>query len=79
LRDFVGGIDQCRTDSTRQKSALRVADERGLRITGTLGVLGEGAERGLVDLPAALDRLRKTNFRCSPALLKATLDRFTAR
>lgn len=62
-----------------EKSARRVAAERGMRITGTLGILGEAATRGLVDLPAAIDRLRRTNFRCSPALLKATLDRFTAR
>jgi predicted nucleic acid-binding protein len=62
-----------------EKSARRVAAERGLRVTGTLGVLGEGATRGLVDLPAAIDRLRRTTFRCSPALLKATLDRFRPR
>jgi predicted nucleic acid-binding protein len=59
-----------------ERSARREATERGLRVTGTLGVLGEAAERGLVDLPAQIDRLRKTSFRCSPALLKATLDRF---
>ncbi len=61
-----------------ERSARRVAAQRGLRITGTLGVLGEAAARGMVDLPAAIDRLRRTNFRCSPALMKATLDRFTA-
>jgi hypothetical protein len=60
-----------------EKSARRVADGRGMRIMRTLGVLGEAALHGLVDLPAAIDRLRKMNFRCSPALLKATLDRFT--
>jgi hypothetical protein len=27
-----------------------------------------------VDLPSAIDRLRKTTFRYSPALLKATLE-----
>jgi len=59
-----------------EKSARRVAAERGMRITGTLGILGEAAARGMVDLPAAIDRLRRTNFRCSPALMKATLDRF---
>jgi len=59
-----------------EKSARRVAANRGLRITGTLGVLSEGAARGLVDLAAAIDQLRKTSFRYSPALLKATLDRF---
>jgi predicted nucleic acid-binding protein len=61
-----------------EKSARRIAAQHGMRITGTLGVLGEAAARGMVDLPAAIDRLRRTNFRCSPALLKATLDRFTA-
>jgi predicted nucleic acid-binding protein len=62
-----------------EKSARRVAADRGLRVTGTLGILGEAASRGLVDLATAIDRLRKTSFRCSPALLKATLDRFGAR
>ncbi|MBI3683321.1 MAG: DUF3368 domain-containing protein [Acidobacteria bacterium] len=44
--------------------------------TGILGVLGEAATRGLIELAPAIDRLRMTNFRSSPALLKATLDRF---
>ena len=61
-----------------EKSARRIAAQRGLRMTGTLGVLAEAAARGMVDLPAAIDGLRRTNFRCSPALMKATLDRFTA-
>jgi predicted nucleic acid-binding protein len=59
-----------------EKAARRVAADRGLRVTGTLGVLGEAATRGRVDLIAAIELLRKTNFRYSPALLKATLDRF---
>ena len=60
-----------------EKAARRVAVARGLTVTGTLGVLGEAATRGLVELAPAIDRLRKTSFRCSPALLKATLDRFS--
>ena len=59
-----------------EKAARRVAADRGLRVTGTLGVLGEAATRGRVDLIKAIELLRKTNFRYSPALLKATLDRF---
>ena len=59
-----------------EKAARRVATERGVRVSGLLGVLGEAATRGLVDLPSAIDRLRKTTFRCSPTLLKATLDKF---
>jgi len=59
-----------------EKAARRVAAHRGLRVTGLLGVLGEAATRGLVDPALAIDRLRTTSFRSSPALLKATLDRF---
>lgn len=62
-----------------EKSARRIAANRGLIITGTLGVLSEATARGLVDLATAIDRLMKTNFRYSPALLKATLDRFGNR
>jgi predicted nucleic acid-binding protein len=62
-----------------EKSARRVAADRGLRVTGLLGVLGEAATRGLVDLTPAIDSLRTTSFRSSPALLKATLDRFGNR
>jgi predicted nucleic acid-binding protein len=59
-----------------EKSARSVAMDRGLRVTGTLGVLGEAAARGLVDFTLAVGRLRKTNFRYSAALLKAALDRY---
>jgi predicted nucleic acid-binding protein len=62
-----------------EKSARRVAAERGLRVTGTLGVLGEAAARGLVDFTPAVDRLRKTNFRYSAGLLKAAIDRYGPR
>jgi predicted nucleic acid-binding protein len=62
-----------------EKAARRVAADRGLRVTGLLGVLGEAATRRLVEVAPAIDRLRKTSFRSSPALLKATLDRFGNR
>ena len=62
-----------------EKAARRVAATRGLRVTGILGVLSEAATRGLLDLASAIDRLRMTSFRASPALLKATLDRFGTR
>ncbi|HLG16015.1 MAG TPA: DUF3368 domain-containing protein [Blastocatellia bacterium] len=57
------------------KAARRVATERGLNVTGLLGVLGESATRGLVDLPEVVDRLRQTTFRASLRLLKSLLDR----
>jgi predicted nucleic acid-binding protein len=62
-----------------EKAARRVAAARGLRVTGILGVLGEAATRGMVELAPAIDRLRVTSFRASPALLKETLDRFGPR
>lgn len=62
-----------------ERAARRVAAQRELRVTGTLGVLAEAATRGFVDLATTVDRLRKTTFRCSPVLLKATLDRFGNR
>jgi len=64
--------------STRGQRAglLRTA---ALRVTGTLGVLGEAALRGLVDLAPAIDRLLKTNFHFSPGLMKDVLDRFGRR
>ena len=59
-----------------EKAARLIAGRRGLSVTGVLGVLGEAATRGLVDLTLAIDRLRRTSFRCSPALFKATLERY---
>lgn len=53
-----------------EKKARRLARDRGLAVSGTLGVLDLGARRGLVDLPAALDRLERTTFRASPRLIR---------
>ena len=55
------------------------AQRRNLRITGTLGVLNDAASRGWVDLPCAIERLRKTTFRASPSLLQSLLDRDAKR
>ena len=57
----------------------REASRRNLRITGTLGVLNDGAARGWVDLPSAIERLRQTTFRASPSLLQSLLDRDSKR
>ena len=62
-----------------EKAARLVATKRGLGIAGVLGVLAEAANRSLVDLPAAIDRLTQTSFRSSPALLRSVLDRFRSR
>jgi predicted nucleic acid-binding protein len=49
------------------------ASRRGIRTTGTLGVLRAGGLKDYVDLPTALARLQETNFRVSIELVSALL------
>jgi predicted nucleic acid-binding protein len=58
-----------------EKAARKAARELGLHVTGLLGILEESATRGMVDLLAAVERLRGTSFRASPQLLKTLIDR----
>lgn len=51
----------------------------GLAVIGTVGLLEQAAERGLVDLPDVIARLQQTNARLDPKLLLAALDRDKAR
>ena len=62
-----------------EKAARLIAAERGLSVTGILVVLGEAGTRKHVKLADAIDWLRRTTFRCSPALFKATLERYGMR
>jgi predicted nucleic acid-binding protein len=61
------------------REGVAVARAQGLQATGTLGVLELAAMSGLTDLPAALQRLKATNFRYRPALLDAMLARHRER
>jgi predicted nucleic acid-binding protein len=58
-----------------ETTARQVAKSCWLAVAGLLGVLAEGAERGIIDLPEAVTRQQQTTFRASPQLLKALLDR----
>jgi predicted nucleic acid-binding protein len=60
------GADQIIIDEIRGR---REAQRRNLAYTGTLGVLAAGAERDLLDLRGAVDRLRQTNFHISGEIL----------
>jgi predicted nucleic acid-binding protein len=55
------------------------ARRRGLAVTGTVGVLELAAARNLVELPAVLGRLQQTNARLDPDLVRAAIERDTAR
>jgi len=53
-----------------------VALQKGFEITGTLGLLTRSAQRGLLDLASALDRLKLMNFHCRQELLDDLLKKY---
>jgi predicted nucleic acid-binding protein len=55
------------------RAGVAVAYQKGLTVTGTLGVLDLAARRGLIDLAVAIGRLKATNFRCRPEIMDALL------
>jgi predicted nucleic acid-binding protein len=56
-----------------ERKGVMVARGKGLRVTGTLGVLDLGAQRGLVNFGQAVNRLRRTTFRFPEALLDSLI------
>jgi predicted nucleic acid-binding protein len=55
------------------RTGVIVARGKGLRVTGTLGVLDLAAHRGLVNFAQAVNRLRRTTFRIPEARLDSLL------
>lgn len=47
---------------------------KGLAVTGTLGVLSRAAQRHLLNLVDAFDRVKKTNFRFRQEIMDKFLD-----
>ena len=62
-----------------ERDGREAARHRGLKITGTLGVLDRAAERGLIDFPVVIERLKGTTFRMSAVLLRQFLERAALR
>jgi predicted nucleic acid-binding protein len=56
------------------RAAYRAAVARGLNAAGTLTVLGDASDQGLLEIGAAIDKLRATNFRASQAVLDRLLE-----
>lgn len=62
-----------------EKMGRREAERRKLRVIGTMRVLDDAAEAGLVDLPTALSRLQAFGFYLDTRLLQFLLDRNSER
>lgn len=58
-----------------ERKGRREAIARGVAVLGTLNILEQAAERGLVDLPQAFGALLQTNFRASTEIIQAMLQR----
>ncbi|MCZ7641072.1 MAG: hypothetical protein M5U12_36465 [Verrucomicrobia bacterium] len=58
-----------------EAAARGLAAKRGVNVAGTLGVVCDAAQAGLLSLPAALDLLCMTGFRASPELWKSLYSR----
>jgi predicted nucleic acid-binding protein len=54
-----------------EREGSRAAKSRGLRVTGTLGILDLAAERGMLDFNEAIQELERTSFRRPESLLDA--------
>jgi predicted nucleic acid-binding protein len=55
------------------QAGVAVARQRGLAVTGTLGVLDLAARRGMINLAEAFARLKATSFYYRQGLLDALL------
>jgi predicted nucleic acid-binding protein len=62
-----------------ERQGRKEAAARQLRVIGTVGVLEAAAERGLLDLEKAFDRVKQTDFWVSPKFLDERLALFRAR
>jgi predicted nucleic acid-binding protein len=56
------------------EEGVTAARGKGLEVTGTLGVLSRAAQRNLLDLAEAFERIKRTNFRFP----QEVMDRFLA-
>ena len=62
-------------DRAGRNAAMRC----GLAVIGTIGLLEQAAARGLLELPPTVERLRQTNARLDPDLIRGALERDKAR
>lgn len=56
------------------RDARHMATDRGLNITGLMGVLVQANQQDLINLTNTIEKLLQTSFRISPQLLKQILE-----
>jgi len=61
------------------RAARRIATQRHSIVIGTLGVLTEAADRGLLDFSDTIARLRQTSFYVSPEVIDPLLQRYAKK
>ena len=61
------------------RAGRKAAIHCGLAVIGTVGLLEQASARGLLDLPQVMERLRQTNARLDPDLIRGALERDKAR
>ena len=62
-----------------ERAGRKTASSAGISVIGTVGVLIEAAERGLVELQDTFERLKKTDFRFPAKALDDLLEAFHRR
>jgi predicted nucleic acid-binding protein len=84
LKDLDPGERRAISLAVREEAGLLLIDARagrliarkhGVRVTGTIGVLGAAAQKGLIDPARAVRDLRETSFRATADLYRWLLDK----
>jgi predicted nucleic acid-binding protein len=84
LQDLDPGEREAIRLSVQEEAGLLLIDERagrtvarmyGIKVTGTIGVLGAATQKGLIDPGRAVRDLRQTSFRASADLYRWLLDK----
>lgn len=58
-----------------ERLGRQIAEERGIAIIGTLGILDDAADQGLINLAEVIAQLQQTNFRVSRRIIQALLNK----
>lgn len=57
-----------------ERLGRRMASDRGIPVIGTIGILDDAANQGLIEIEDAIARLQQTNFRISRRIIQQLLD-----